>query len=184
MQGLLEATVALVKRHDIAPQDVAEVKIKTNSYNHRLADPERRRHPNNKYTADHSLYYTTAVAIVDRAVGPEQFSEQKLWDPRVRELLDKILVEPDPRLEEFSSPGIAEITTKNGEKYRCEVLHPKGHPMNPVTDADLEEKFRSMACKFMDEQRVRRIIDAIYNLDKVEDVGELVKLLVVPEQNA
>ena len=182
MQGLLEATVSLVERHDIAPEDVAEVNIKTNSYNYRLADPVKRRHPNNKYTADHSLYYTTAVAIVDRAVGPEQFSDEKLWDPRVRELLDKILVEPDPRLEEFSSPGIAEITTKNGEKYRCEVLHPKGHPMNPVTDADLEEKFRSMACKFMDEKQMRRIIDAIYNLDKVEDVGELVKLLVVPEQ--
>jgi 2-methylcitrate dehydratase len=182
MQGLLEATVSLVERHDIAPEDVAEVKIKTNSYNYRLADPVKRRHPNNKYTADHSLYYTTAVAIVDRAVGPEQFSDEKLWDPRVRELLDKILVEPDPRLEEFSSPGIAEITTKNGEKYRCEVLHPKGHPMNPVTDADLEEKFRSMACKFMDEKQMSQIIDAIYNLDKVEDVGELVNLLVVPEQ--
>jgi 2-methylcitrate dehydratase len=171
----------LVERHDIAPQDVAEVRIKTNSYNYRLADPVKRRHPNNKYAADHSLYYTTAVAIVDRAVGPEQFSEQKLWDPRVRELLDKILVEPDPSLEEFSSPGIAEITTKKGEKYSCEIRHPKGHPMNPVTDTDLEEKFRSMAGKFMDESQMSHIIDSIYNLEKLEDIGGLVKLLVIPE---
>jgi 2-methylcitrate dehydratase len=183
MQGLLEATVTLVKRHDIAPKDVAEVRIKTNSYNYRLADPVKRRHPNNKYTADHSLYYTTAVAIVDRAVGPEQFSEQKLWDPRVRELLDKILVEPDPSLEEFSSPGIAEITTNKGEKYSCEIRHPKGHPMNPVTDADLEEKFRSMAGKFMDESQMSHIIDSIYNLENLEDIGELVKLLIFPEPN-
>ena len=181
MQGLLEATVTLVERHDIVPQDVAEVRIKTNSYNYRLADPVKRRHPNNKYAADHSLYYTTAVAIVDRAVGPEQFSEQKLWDPRVRELLDKIFVEPDPSLEEFSSPGIAEITTKRGEKYSCEIRHPKGHPMNPVTDTDLEEKFRSMAGKFMDESQMSHIIDSIYNLEKLEDIGGLVKLLVIPE---
>ena len=184
MQGLLEATVTLVKRHDTAPEDVAEVKIKTNSYNYRLADPVKRRHPNNKYTADHSLYYTTAVAVVDRAVGPEQFSEQKLWDPRVRELLDKVVVEPDPSLEEFSSPGIAEITTKKGEKYRCEIHHPKGHPMNPVTDADLEEKFRSMASEFMDENQMSRVIDAIYNLEKLEDISGLIKLLVIPEQTA
>jgi 2-methylcitrate dehydratase len=146
-----------------------------------LADPVKRRHPNNKYTADHSLYYTTAVAIVDRAVGPEQFSEQKLWDPRVRELLDKISVEADPSLEEFSSPGIAEITTKKGEKYSCAIRHPKGHPMNPVTDADLEEKFRSMAAKFMDESQMNHVIDCIYNLENLEDIGGLVELLVIPD---
>jgi hypothetical protein len=50
--------------------------------------------------------------------------------------------------------------------------------MNPVTDADLEEKFRSMAGKFMDESQMSHIIDSIYNLEKLEDIGGLVKLLV------
>ncbi|MBI2988810.1 MAG: MmgE/PrpD family protein [Deltaproteobacteria bacterium] len=52
-------------------------------------------------TADHSSYYCTAVAILERAVGPDQFTEEKLRDPRVRELIDKVVVEPDPELEEF-----------------------------------------------------------------------------------
>jgi 2-methylcitrate dehydratase len=96
-------------------------------------------------------------------------------------LLDKIFVEADPSLEEFSSPGIAEITTKRGEKYSCENRHPKGHPMNPMTDADLEEKFRSMAGKFMDESQMSRIIDSIYNSENLEDIGGLVELLVIPD---
>ena len=82
----------------------------------------------------------------------------------------------------ISRPGIVEITTKNGKKYRCEVLRPKGHPMNPMTDADVENKFRSMAGKLMDEQQMRQIIDTVYRLDTLNDIGELVKLLVVPEQ--
>ncbi|MBI2986191.1 MAG: MmgE/PrpD family protein [Deltaproteobacteria bacterium] len=183
IQGHIEATLKLVKEHDIRPDDVAEVRIKSTSRVYRqMANPETRRYPKNKYTADHSSYYTTAVAIIDRAVGPDQYSDEKLQDPRVRELADKVFVERDPKLDEFSSPGIVEITTKKGQKYHCELLQPKGHPMNPMTDADIEEKFRSMAGKFMDEKQMRQVIDTVYNLEKLDDIGELVKLLVVPEK--
>ena len=145
MQGHLDATVTLVKEHDIKAEDVAEVRIKTSSHIYESigADPASRRYPKDQYTADHSSYYTTAVAILDRAVGPEQWSDEKLRDPRVRELFDKIFIEEDPRLkeEEFNSPAVVEITTNKGQKYSCEVLRPKGHPMNPMTDDDIAEKF-------------------------------------------
>ena len=181
--GLLEATLKLVREHDIRPEDVAEVRIKTTSHAHRrTANPATRRYPKTKYTADHSTYYTTAIAILDRAIGPEQFSEEKLRDPRVHELVDRIFVEPSAGLEDLISPGLVEITTTKGEKYKREVLRPKGHPMNPMTDADVENKFRSMAGKFMDEQQMRQIIDTVYNLEKLDDIGEFVKLLVIPGQ--
>jgi len=183
MHSQIEATLTLVKEHDIRAEDVAEVRIKKTSddYQH-TANPATRRYPKTKYTADHSPYYISGVAILDRAVGPEQYSNEKLQDPRVRELADKVVIEPDPKLEGFSYSGIVEITTKKGEKYSCQVLRPKGHPMNPMTDADVEEKFRSMAGKFMDEKQMRQVIDTIYNLDEVDDIGELIKLLVIPEQ--
>jgi 2-methylcitrate dehydratase len=183
-QGLLEATLKLVKEHDIRPEDVAEVRIRTNSHVYERHGNPGRRDPKSKYSADHSCYYQTAVAVLDRAVGPEQFSDEKLRDPRVREMADKIFVEPDPKTDEFLSSGIVEITTKKGQKYTCQVLHPKGHPMNPMTDADLEEKFRSMAGKLMGEQQMGRIIDTVYNLEKLDDIGELLRLLVIPAQTS
>jgi 2-methylcitrate dehydratase PrpD len=82
----------------------------------------------------------------------------------------------------IASPGIVEITTKKGQKYRCEVFQPNGHPMNPMSDADVEEKFRSMAGKVMGEKQMSQIIDTVYNLEKVGDIGELLNLLVVSGQ--
>jgi 2-methylcitrate dehydratase len=185
MQGHLEATITLIKNHNIRAEDIAEVRIKTTSHvASRMANPATRRYPKDRYTADHSSYYTTAVAILDRAVGPDQFSEAKLGDPRVRELADKIFVEPDPDLEEFDSPGIVEINTKKGEKYSSRVVYPKGHPMNPMTDTDVEKKFRSMASKFMDEKQMRQIVDTVYHLEKLDDIGELIKLLVARERTS
>ena len=186
MNGLLEATLTLVTEHDIRPEDVAEVRIKTTPHSCRiLANPETRRYPKTTFTADHSSYYCTALAILDRAVGPDQFSDEKLRDPRVRELSGKIFIEPDPspRYDKYTSPGLVEITTKKGQKYQHEVLLPKGHPMNPMTDADIEEKFRSMAGKYFSEKQMMQIIDTVYNLEKLDDIGDLAKLLVFPGQD-
>ena len=181
--GLLEATLKLVREHDIRPEDVAEVRIRTNSHVYERHGNPGRRDPKSKYTADHSCYYQTAVAILDRAVGPEQFSDERLRDPRVRELVAKVFVEPDPKTDEFLSSGIVQITTKKGQKYNCQILHPKGHPMNPMSDADVEDKFRSMAGKLVGDPQMQQIIDTIYNLEKLDDVGRLLKLLVIPGQN-
>lgn len=183
IHGHIEATLTLVKEHNIKPEDVAEVRIKSTSRVYqRMGNPATRRYPKTKETADHSSYYTTAIAILDRAMGPEQFSDEKLQDPRVRALVDKVVVEADPELDKFSAPGIVEIITNSGQRYRCEVLQPKGHPVNPMTDADVEEKFRSMAGKFMGEQQMKQIVDTLYNLEKLDDIGTLVKLLVASEQ--
>ncbi|MBI2987665.1 MAG: MmgE/PrpD family protein [Deltaproteobacteria bacterium] len=182
-QGFIAATITLVKEHDIKPEDVAEITIKSNSVvGWHMSDAATHKYPKNVETAGHSAYYLAAIAFLDRAVEPEQFSDQKLRDPKVRELIDKVSIEPARQLDKYSSPGIVEIITKKGQKYRCEVLQPKGHPMNPMSDADVERKFRSMAGKFMGEKQMRQIIDTVYNLEKLDDIGELIKLLVAPGQ--
>ena len=55
--------------------------------------------------------------------------------------------------------------------------------MNPMTDADIEEKFRSMAGKYFSEKQMMQIIDTVYNLEKLDDIGDLAKLLVFPGQD-
>jgi len=54
--------------------------------------------------------------------------------------------------------------------------------MNPMTDTEIEEKFRSTAGKFMKDKQMRQIIDTIYNLEKLDDMADLIKLLVVRQQ--
>jgi hypothetical protein len=47
-----------------------------------------------------------------------------------------------------------------------------------VTDKELEDKFRSMASQYMSEVQMKKVIDTIYKIDKLKDIGELMKLLV------
>jgi 2-methylcitrate dehydratase len=177
-QGHLTATLELVKEHDIKAEDVAEVKILAPSRcTEHTGDPVKR-YPTTKESADHSSYYITAVAIMDRGLGPDQFTPRKMKDPKVRELIGKVSLEADPSLDRFGRAGISEIRLKSGVSYKKRVEYPKGDPLNPMTDEELEDKFRNMAEKFMTEGQIKKVIATIYEMDKLDDINKLMKTLV------
>jgi 2-methylcitrate dehydratase len=176
--GHLTATLELIREHDIKPKDVVKVKIiaPTRCTKH-TGDPIKRS-PKIKEMADHSSYYVTAVAILDREVGPDQYTPKKLKDPRIREMIGKISMEADPSLDHFRRAGITEIKTKQGITYQRRVEYPKGDPRNPMTDQELEDKFRSMAEKFMTERQIRKVITTVYEMEKLDDINRLMRAMV------
>jgi 2-methylcitrate dehydratase len=178
VQGHLNATVQLVNQYDIEPEDVDRVRVTagTRPIEH-TGDPAKK-YPTNKETADHSSYFLTAIAIVDRTVGPEQYQPSKYNDPRVLQLIDKITLEIDPEMDKLPRSGMSEIVTKDGKSYTARIDYPKGHPKNPMSDHELEAKFKSMASKYMTNIRMEKIIQMIYQLENLQDIGDLMKELI------
>lgn len=176
--GHLTATLQLVNENEIKPEDVIEVKIVAPSRcTEHTGDPVKR-FPTTKESADHSSYYLTAVAITDRRVGPEQFTPQKMSDPKIRELIEKVSMEADPDLDRFGQAGVSEIRVRQGVTYKKRVEYPKGSLLNPMTDRELQDKFRSMAEKFMTEAQIEKAIATIYEMEKLDDIGKLMGTLI------
>lgn len=176
--GHLAATLTLVKEHDIRPEDVAQVTVITSKRCAEHTGDPVKKYPKNKETADHSIYYLTAIAIIDRAVGPDQFTPEKYQDPRVLDLIGRITVQGDSDLDKVRPAGISEIVTKQGATYRVRVDYPRGHARNPMSDAEIVDKFKGMAAKYMSERQMRRIIETVFGLDELDDIGKLNRLMV------
>lgn len=176
--GHLTATLSLAREHDIKPEDVAEVRITTSKRCAEHTGDPVKKYPKNKETADHSSYYLTAIAIIDRQIGPDQFTPEKYNDSRVRELIDKVILKGDPSLDKVRPAGISEITTKKGQKCSLRVDYPRGHAHNPMTDEEVVDKFTSMASRYMSDECVKQVIDTVFELDKLGDIGELNRLMV------
>ncbi|HNT67651.1 MAG TPA: MmgE/PrpD family protein [Syntrophorhabdaceae bacterium] len=182
-QGHLSATLQLVKENDIRPEDVAAVRIAASTRCARHTGDPAKKYPVNKESADHSSYYLTAMAILERQLGPAQFSPERYSDPRVRELTDKVVFEGDPRLDRlFLTAGTSEIATKQGRKYSCQIDFAKGHPKNPMSDEELAAKFTDMAAPYMTTGRIDRIMQTVFSLDKASDIKELSRLMVFEKQ--
>ncbi len=144
-----------------------------------IADPEKWR-PRTRETADHSLPDCVAVALQDGEVGLEQFSEERSADPKLLDRVSRVEGRADPELSArypASTPNRSEGTTRAGESAVREVEFPRGHSGNPMTDDEVEEKFRRLAAAEMPPQRQAEVLRRLWALEAAADLAPLLALL-------
>jgi 2-methylcitrate dehydratase PrpD len=127
--------------------------------------------------AKFSLNYCLAAALLFGRVGLEEFSEQRMCDPRVRELSKKVVVNIS---QEFANAvlGSARVTLcdSSGKRTSVKVDAPKGYPDNPLTADELKHKFMGLARIALPKRQVEKIIERVENLDEIR-VSSLAVLL-------
>ena len=74
------------------------------------------------------------------------------------------------------------ITTKDGRQFEKRIDTPHGFGDDPLTDGELEDKFRDMASKYMSDERIQKIFDTVWNADRLDNVNELTRLMVFPSR--
>jgi 2-methylcitrate dehydratase len=144
-------------------------------------DPEKW-HPRTRETADHSFPYAVAVALLDGTVTLQSFGPKRLNDAALQALMQKVRVVEQ---EEFKGwypqamPTRVSVRTAMGKEYVKQVDFPLGHPRNPMSDREVEEKFRALAAGKLDRAQAGKVIDLVWKLDRLKDIGSLMPLLKV-----
>jgi len=174
----ISAVLDLVHQHDLKPEHVDKIHIRSLARAADiLADPTKY-DPRTKETADHSLPYVIAAALADRQVTPLQFMPGKIMDSTIRAQLKKIEVAADPEIEK-AFPAlqrvIVSIRTTDGREFTRQLDYPKGDPRNPLSDREVEEKFEALAEPVLSQVARRRVIDAVWSLEKLASVSELMQ---------
>jgi 2-methylcitrate dehydratase len=158
------------------PGAIAAIEIATTRRGYEQAgrDPEKWT-PHNRDTADHSLPYITARAMLDGDIHNGSYTAEKLAEPRVLALMRKTTVKEDPS---FAKPkGNAPstrltVTLADGKQIVREVNELPGFPGQPMSRADIERKFRGNAARWPKE-RTDAVLQTLWALEKVEDVPAL-----------
>jgi len=144
-------------------------------------DPEKWR-PATRETADHSFPYCVAAALMDGRLTLQSFSPKRLADPALSELMSHVRVVSLPDFDgaypDRMPTRLTAITAK-GTTYRTQVDLPLGHPGRPLSDQQVEDKFRRLASRRLSGTRLTRLITFVWNLEDVHDIGTLMPLLKV-----
>jgi len=170
----------LVKTNDLRAEQVRKIQIRSLARAADILSDPSKYDPRTKETADHSLPYVIAAALVDRQVTPAQFEMNKIMDPTIRAQLKKVEVLGDPEIEKVFPAlqrVIVKITTTDSREFSKQLDYPKGDPRNPLSDAEIEEKFRALAEGVLSGGAQNKLIDAIWNLEKVGSVSKLMGLM-------
>ncbi len=136
--------------------------------------------PKTRETADHSLPFCVAAALIDRKMTLDTFTDERIRDEAFLKLCAKIKVVKDPALDALypeAMPNRIEVRLKSGQTFSSEIVYPKGHPKNPLTDAEVEGKFLSLVAGRIAEDRARQLLDMLWALEALDDVHEAMALL-------
>jgi 2-methylcitrate dehydratase len=136
--------------------------------------------PKTRETADHSLPYCTAAALLDGDVTLATFEEQRFTDPTLLALTAKVKIRLDHSLSARYPRGIPNritVTLGDGTTFTEELEFPRGHAGNPMTDAEVERKFRMLVEPKYGKAKADEILRRCWELEKLTGVSDLIRLV-------
>jgi 2-methylcitrate dehydratase len=144
-----------------------------------LHDPGRV-NPTSREAADHSFGFLAAVAMIDGRFGLAQFEGARWNDPKVRALMQKIEMIPDPELTRRvpdGCPCAIQAITEDGVQHKVEVLHPPGFSHGGLETKAVTDKFEAITADHLARGEQRQIVDAIMGLDAASSCDNLITAL-------
>ena len=162
--------------------DIAEIQIETvTTACVLMADAPEKWEPPNRETADHSMPYTVAVALIHGDVQEEHFDDAHVFDPAIRALTRKVKVKASAEADKHMPHAMRcyfKLITKSGAEFSTVVDHHKGHWKNPMNDAQIEKKFRTLAKKVLPDEKINTLLGRLWKVEDMADAGEIARLTV------
>jgi 2-methylcitrate dehydratase PrpD len=174
IQGMVTAVFDLLNEHEIDTADVRKVRVALSSGAHKMHGGFSTY--KGKFEALLSAHYTAAIILHDRALSLAQFEPARYDDPRLRRFAaDQVEVRADGSIE--GSQASIELETVEGPPISLQCNYPLGSFENPLSRAQVEQKFRAYAQGVLPEASIAEVIGAIDRLEELGSVRRLMQLL-------
>jgi 2-methylcitrate dehydratase PrpD len=169
----IDALVSILDDHRIGAEDVAAIVHRVKADRAPVID--------NNPLKSHCAQYIMAVAAVRRKIESADILEDRRADPRIKSLSDRVRLVGDAAMDAWPAhaPAVVDVTTRDGRTLSARVDEAKGRRDNPMTTAELEQKFMDLATTRILRHAASRLMELVDRLDGVADVGELTALLQV-----
>jgi 2-methylcitrate dehydratase len=172
---------ALRLREEIKVEEIASIDIATYwSAWHEIGSEPEKWDPTTRETADHSLPYIFARALVDGTITLASFDAASYRDPSLRPLMAKISVREDAAIEAlFPARIVMRVTAvvTDGRRSEIEIADPRGDATNPMDDDEVAAKFRSLAEPVLGVAGAARAFSAWNTIDSGTGLAEAMALL-------
>ncbi|HTL76922.1 MAG TPA: MmgE/PrpD family protein [Casimicrobiaceae bacterium] len=168
----------LVRRHDLRPEHIRRVSVGTN---HNMPNALIHHRPRTELQAKFSMEFCMAILLIERKAGLGEFTDEVVNRSDVQAMIAKVDFGTHPEAEAAGfdkMTTIVEVETDDGRVVKGVADFGKGSPANPMSDAELSDKFRQCAAwGGFDRERTERVLDLAWRIETLNDVGELTKLL-------
>ncbi|HEY4441390.1 MAG TPA: hypothetical protein VGN14_13105 [Candidatus Elarobacter sp.] len=172
IQSPLDAFLALRKQYNLTPDNVRSILVKIPTDAVGIVGESA--------MPDVNLPHIIALALIKGGVSFADSDNRSLVrDPAIMQQREKVHVQGDQALMDPAAPrgGIVEVTMTSGQTVSHFTKYPPGTKENPIDTAAVAAKARDLMVPVVGTDKTARLIDAIVNLEKLDDVRKLAPLL-------
>jgi 2-methylcitrate dehydratase PrpD len=174
----MDGMLFLMRDNGLRPQDIQSVRLRAGR---NVLGPIRFRIARTELEGKFSFAFLLAAIILRGRAGKAEFTDAFVASPECQAMQERIETEFDPEIEAMGWDRIRsriDVRTKDGREItRWADENYRGSPHNPLSDTEVEGKFRDCAAGLLDEKRLARIFGAVWAFEELDDVGELLSLL-------
>lgn len=172
------AMLELIRRNDVKPGQVKRVSVGTN---HNMPNALIHHQPANELQAKFSMEFCMAILLLERKAGLAEFTDEVVNRADVQAMIRKIsfAVHPEAEAAGFDKmTTIIEVELTDGRVLEARADFGKGSPSNPMSDAELSDKFRECAAwGGLARGEAEKVLALLWRIDELADVGELTRAL-------
>jgi 2-methylcitrate dehydratase len=176
--------LALQLRDKVPADGVQSIHVQTYKVAASTASSEPEKwDPKTRETADHSIPWLVASAFLNGPVTPGSFTDEQIANPALRDIMSRMTLVEEP---EFTDryPGEYNcritVTSQEGGSHTAHASWPRGHRNNPMSDAEVEAKFRSFAGHSLSASQCDHALEVLGRLDELSDLEPLFDSLTIP----
>ena len=175
-QSAIDACIELRENFQ-DPNLIKNVEIETFKVAYEIIakDPEKW-DPKTRETADHSLPYTVAAALVDNNITQNSFDQEKIQDKLIKKVLGLTSLNENDDLSKGYPDGIPNritVTLNNGNEYVSEEKYPRGHANNQMSRSEIKAKFSENVKNVYSAEKIEAISDNIFDIDNCNDLNSI-----------
>lgn len=174
VHAAIDGCVQLRRTHALRANDIEAVDIRVNPL---VPELTAIREPQNGLEGKFSVFHAAAVAFVAGAAGEAQFADAVVRDPAVAALRRRVSIAADPAIRKLEAH--VAVRLKDGRQLEQHVEHALGSVQRPMSDADLEEKFRGLTEGILPRAQADALVRACWQLDALDDVGAIARAAAV-----
>lgn len=167
----------LVKTHDLHADDIEAIEVGTNSnVPNALIYPM----PKTALEGKFSIPFCMAIGVLERKAGIAQFTDRKVRDPKVVEFMKRVTLYVDQELEALGYDQVrsrVRIRVKDRRVIEGRADVARGHPLKPMSWAEIGEKFRDCARLVLSRRNTEEAIELVSNLDRMRSILPLARVI-------
>ncbi len=169
----IDGCVQLRNEHKLDAGDIAGIELKVHPL---VLELTGKKTPQVGLEGKFSVYHSAAVAVIHGAGGESVYSDACVRDPRVIELRDKVSAAVDQ--DKHEDAVHITIRLKDGRVLEKHVEHAIGSLYRPMSDDDLEAKFRGLATGILSTGETDALLKLCWSVQKLKDAGEIARAAV------